>query len=218
MNIVPSILTSSYEELHRQVNLIKDSVDWLQLDVADGLFVNNKTVPLRNIPETEFSGLSIEAHLMVKNPESYFADCLRLGIARAIIHFEAVDDIKPVIDKLKSMKVQAAVALNPSTEVSRVENFIDDLDSLLLLSVEPGRQGQKFISEVLSKIAQIRLVNPDIIIGLDGGINLTNIEKVSAHRPDYVSIGSALWQSPDPVQALQELKSRVDAAGSEDSE
>ncbi len=209
MKIIPSILTGSYEELHQQVILISSVVDWIQIDVADGKFVDNKTIGLEGIPDNEFKGLATEVHLMVKDPSEYLEDCQRLNVNRVIFHIEAVINPDRIIKDIIATGRQAGLAFSPQTKIDLIEKYIDDLNSVLLLSVEPGRQGQKFIPDVLLKIPQMRTIDPDIIIGLDGGVNLNNLEKINNYHPDYVSIGSALWQSPDPLQVLEKLKNIV---------
>jgi len=211
MNIIPSILTNTYDELHSQVSFIRDAVDWIQVDVADGEFVKNTTVGLKDVADGEFAGLSVEVHLMVKDPLDYLDDCERLNINRIIVHAEILQDLGNIISQVASRNMQVALALNPETGVDIVEKYIDNLNSLLLMSVHPGWQGQEFISDVLEKISQIRVFDPDIIIGLDGGVNIKNIEKISTYHPDYVIVGSGLWQSDKPLQTLALLKERVKA-------
>lgn len=113
MKIVPSILTGSYEELHRQVVLVSSVVDWIQIDVADGKFVDNKTIGLKDIPDNEFEGLATEVHLMVKDPGEYLEDCQRLNVNRIIVHIEAVINPDHIIKDIIATGRQAALALSP---------------------------------------------------------------------------------------------------------
>ena len=197
MFIVPAILVTTVEELQQQVSSVKDVVEWLQLDIADGKFVDNKTISLADIPDNIFDGFSVEVHLMVENPMEYLEDCKRLRVKRIIVHYEAIHEKLDVLEKINQSGIQISIAINPGTTVSYLENVIEYLDAVLLMTVEPGKQGQEFIPSVLDKISEIRLIAPDAVIGIDGGVKLDNINKVNKYNLDYVAVGSGLWQADD---------------------
>lgn len=209
MKIIPGILTKDPEIFHKQIAIARQLADWVQIDVADNKFVNNETLALADIPAGSFAGLASEIHLMVTDPLAYLADCRRLDVDRIIFHFEAVAEPKQVIEKIKELNFQAALALNPDTPVSASENWLSLVNSVLLMSVQPGQQGQNFLPDILAKIAQVRLAHPSLMIGVDGGINERNIEMIADYQPDYVVIGSGLWQSEDVFRTLQHWREKL---------
>ena len=205
MFIVPGILVSKIEDLEKQVHSVRGELEWLQLDVMDGKFVENKNLDMIDIPSDAFSGFSVEAHLMVENPARYIDECKRLGIKRMIVHYEAIHNTPEVLQKIKSAGMQVSVALNPGTTPSFLENVIEDLDAVLLMTVQPGKQGQQFIPNVLSKVYEIRLIAHDILIGIDGGVKLDKMNEIRKYNIDYAVVGSGLWQSVDVIKELKKF-------------
>ncbi len=209
MFIVPGILVNNIEEFRQQVCFVKNELEWLQIDVVDGKFVEQKNLFLSEIDKDDLEGFSIEVHLMVEEPLNYLEDCLRLGVKRMIVHYEAIHDTPEVLEKIKSHNIQVAVALNPGTTVNYLENVIEYLDGVLLMTVIPGRQGQKFIPEVLEKITEIRTMVPDAIIGIDGGVKLDTIENINKYNLDYAVVGSGLWMADNPSDELKKFKEKL---------
>jgi len=144
---------------------------------------------------------------MVEEPEDQL-NCLRDAGARSVIfHFEATDSPIAVIKKARQLKLGTGLAVNPGTPVSAVVSLLDQVDTLLLLTVNPGYYGSQFLPEVLSKIAELRDIAPSIEIGVDGGIKENNISRVAKMGVDTIYVGSAIFMQPDPAQAYRRLRS-----------
>jgi ribulose-phosphate 3-epimerase len=206
--VIPAILTDDPTELRNGLKALRNQTKWVQIDIMDGKFVPNGSINLFELGEA-YQFFNLEIHLMVENPEKYFSDCKEMGAKRVIFHAEATDDIASVLDYMTQYPFQRAIALNSDTAVSIIAPYIDKLDSVLLMSVHPGLQAQSFIEHALSKILEIRKLKQDIIIGLDGGINETNIKKVFDAGADYVGVGSAIMQAEDPAAALTNLEEMI---------
>ena len=206
--VVPAILTSDPAELLEGLRVLKGEASWVQIDIMDGKFVPNTSVNLFELGEAcQF--FNLEIHLMVENPEKYLEDCKGIGAKRVIFHLEAADDPEAVLQKMEEYGFQKAIALNPATPVSELAPYIEKLDAVLLMSVNPGFQAQEFIPDVLKKIPEVRRLRPDILIGLDGGINAENIKEVFQAGADYAGVGSAVMKSADPVAVLHRLEELV---------
>ncbi len=206
MFIVPGILVSTIKDLEKQTNSVRGMLEWLQIDVMDGKFVESKNLELVDIPDDMFAGFSVEAHLMVEKPLEYMNECKRLGIKRVIVHYEVIHDTPDVLSKIKELGFQVSVALNPGTTPSFLENVIEDLDGVLLMTVQPGKQGQQFMSEVLNKIQEIRLIAPDALMGIDGGVKLEKLTEIKKYNLDYIVVGSGLWQADDVAEELKKFQ------------
>ncbi|HEY4510027.1 MAG TPA: ribulose-phosphate 3-epimerase [Candidatus Paceibacterota bacterium] len=206
--VVPAILTADPVELIEGLRVLKGEASWVQIDIMDGKFVPNTSVNLFELGEAS-QFFNLEIHLMVEHPEKYLEDCKGIGAKRVIFHLEAADDPEAILQKMEEHGFQKAIALNPATPVSKLAPYIQKLDAVLLMSVNPGFQAQEFIPDVLKKIPEIRGLKPDILIGLDGGINEKNIKSVFEAGADYAGVGSAIMKSSDPVAALRHLEEIV---------
>jgi ribulose-phosphate 3-epimerase len=202
--VVPAILTADPAELQENLKVLKDHTKWVHVDIMDGRFVPNTSVNLFELGEA-YRFFNLEIHLMVEHPEKYFSDCKEIGAKRVIFHAEATDNIAGVLEEMEKYPFQRAIGINPKTPVSMIASYIEKLDSVLLMSVHPGFQAQEFVGDVLSKIPEIRKIKPDITIGLDGGINETNIKNVFEAGADYADVGSAVMKAEDPTQSLTNL-------------
>jgi ribulose-phosphate 3-epimerase len=202
--IVPAILTADPAELLEGLKVLKGHTKWVQIDIMDGKFVDNTSVNLFELGEAA-EYFSLEIHLMVEKPAQYFEDCKAIGAKRVIFHLEAAEDLGKVLQEMEKYPFQRAIAINPPTPVQKLAPYIEKLDSVLVMSVNPGFQQQEFIADVLPKVAEIRKLKEDIVIGLDGGINETNIKQAFEAGADYVGVGSAIMKAPDPAAALKSL-------------
>ncbi len=210
MDIVPGILTKEYSVLHEQYTAVKQDVPWVHIDVIDNtLVIAGATVLLSDIPNSEFDAARVSVHLMVEKPILYLDECARLGVARMVVHYEAIRDDMEVVNAIKAAGMNVGVAINPGTTASYLEDLLPDVDSVLLMTVEPGKQGQQIMMDVLSKVQEIRVVTPDMIIGIDGGVKLENIELLSQYALDYVVVGSGLWLADDIGKQLQVFKEKL---------
>ncbi|OHA62209.1 MAG: hypothetical protein A3E07_01685 [Candidatus Wildermuthbacteria bacterium RIFCSPHIGHO2_12_FULL_45_9] len=203
--IIPAILTDDIEDLKNKLTLLENHATWVQIDIMDGKFVPNTSVNVAAL-EVAYEFFSLEIHLMVANPETYFQDCMAIGAKRVIIHSEAAENLGSALAHMKPHAFQKGVAINPQTDVSVLFPYLEYLDSVLILAVTPGFQGQKFLPEVLEKVRKLKELAPDLIVGVDGGVNESNITQVFQAGADYVAVGSALFNTPDPLDALKKLE------------
>lgn len=209
--IIPAILTAEPRELREGLKILRGHTSWVQIDIMDGTFVPNTSINLFELGEA-YQFFNLEIHLMVQNPEKYLEDCKSVGAKRVIFHLEATESPAEVFHKMEEYRFQKAIAINPPTSVSKLPpSLVEKLDAVLLMSVNPGFQAQEFIASVLSKIQEIRKLKPNVLVGLDGGINAQNIRQVFDAGADYVGVGSAIMKADDPVAALRRLKELVHA-------
>ncbi len=204
--IVPAVLTESPAALLSMLKQAATFTDWVQIDLMDGMFVPSLSITARDILAGRVK-TGWEAHLMVCNPEKYFEELHFAGAKRIVVHYEAVENTAAdVITTIKSMGMQAGMAINPETLVSDLEpDLIKRLDSVLFLSVHPGFYGAKFIPEVLDKIGLFKHVYPEITVGIDGGIKSSNVTGVARCGVNEICVGSAVFSQPDPAASFREF-------------
>lgn len=211
MKLAPSLLAADCGRLLDQAQEIADLADYLHWDVMDGHFVPNLTFgpvvvnALRARVSTPF-----DIHLMITDPQKY-APQFRVRPGDLIsFHGEAVSDPVPVIEMIRTRGARAGIALRPKTPLSAVEKFLDQIDFLLIMSVEPGFAGQSFIPETLEKIRHakelIRRKNLGVEIEVDGGVNAQNIKEIARAGADIIVAASAIFGQSNPRKALAELR------------
>ncbi len=208
LEIIPAILETDVTEAVRKIESVRELVEWVQLDVTDTTFADVATFPLTDLPSIHAS-LKVEVDLMVADPAAYLQDCYQLGVQRVSFHIESVDDPQAVLDAMAEYGFERSISLKPDTPISDLEPYIDQLDMVLLHSVEPGKQGQVFIPQTLQRIEAVRTLSPDILIEVDGGVNEEVIQAVLDAGADIAAIGSALFEDNDPQAALDELQSTI---------
>lgn len=207
--IVPAILERDKEETRKKLILLQGVSGWVQIDIADGVFVSNRTHGVQDIPE-ESRKFKTEVHLMVQNPQDYFMACEEIGATRVIFHLSAVERFPHMLEDLRSYTFAWGVALNPNISVQDLFPYINEVASLLVMSVQPGFQGSLFVPAVLQKIAEIRVLKKDILVGVDGGVHEGNIAQVFNAGADYACVGSGILKSDNPVETFQKLSSMVE--------
>jgi len=206
--IIPAILTNNLQDLKRKLEKLIGLFGWVQIDLMDGKFVPNTSIGLEELARVSIK-LNLEIHLMVMNPENFFSQCQRVGAKRVVFHLEATKNPDYVLKQMERFNFQRGIALNPETSPEQLRPYLDRLDSVLILGVHPGFQGQKFIPEVLKKVEKIRKLAPKVKIGIDGGINLENVEIVAKFDPDFLIIGSALFKESNLKQTLKKFKQKI---------
>lgn len=206
--LVPAVLVDNPKALEDMVHQAESFTDFVQFDIMDGRFVPSQSITWEHLARLPMK-LGWEAHLMVLQPEDYLKDFKTAGAQKIIFHHEATTSPREVINQAKELGLQVGLAVNPETPVAAILPVISEVDSVLLLSVHPGFYGSKFIPEVLNKIGELRNLQPDIEIGIDGGIKETNIAEVSRSGVDYICVGSAIFRQPHPAESFCYLKSLI---------
>jgi ribulose-phosphate 3-epimerase len=207
MKLAPSILSADFARLGEEVDRVREVADLLHVDVMDGHFVPNLTIGPPVVESLrKHTDLFLDCHLMVDNPGVLLADFADAGADRCIVHVE-LGDPRPLFDELRSRNVGVGLVLNPPTPVDLVMPYLDQIDLLLVMSVNPGWGGQSFIPEVLDKVAEARTEidarGLACEIEIDGGINAETAGSAAAAGVDILVAGSAVFRAPDPVAAAQ---------------
>ncbi|HEY9898243.1 MAG TPA: ribulose-phosphate 3-epimerase [Pantanalinema sp.] len=211
--IAPSVLSADFADLGGELRRIeKAGADWVHLDVMDGHFVPNMTFGPGVITAMRpHSNLPFDVHLMIESPEQYLLAYKQAGADLLTVHAEACPHLHRTVHGIKEMGIKAGVALNPSTSEEALRYLIQDLDLVLVMSVNPGFGGQGFIPGVLRKIKAIRemadAAGRDLRIGVDGGINVTSGRQVVEAGADVLIAGSYVFGAPDAAEAIASLRS-----------
>jgi ribulose-phosphate 3-epimerase len=205
VKIAPSILSADFGKLGEEIFSVEPYVDLLHVDVMDGHFVPNITIgPL--VVASIHSKLPLDLHLMIEHPEQYLEDFVKAGASSITVHQEACTHLHRVIQQIKSLGVKAAVSINPATPVDMIREVLDDVDMVLVMSVNPGFGGQKFIQNVLGKIRELRTLKPDLDIEVDGGVNAETAKLCVEAGANILVAGSYIFGAKDRKAAIQALK------------
>ena len=205
VQIIPAILTNSPEEFEKAACLIEPYATRIHLDVADGIFVPNKTIKGYSELELASAVLKFDVHLMVKNPLSQLTHWYDKEKAdRFVIHIESEDALKTV-SELKNMNKSVGIALNPDTPNETVEPLVGLVDFVQFMTISPGFQGRAFLDQVVGKIESFSKKHPEVIVAVDGGINSTTAKSVIEAGADILVSGSFILKSGDVGKAIEEL-------------
>jgi ribulose-phosphate 3-epimerase len=214
MNLIaPSILSADFARLGEEIQAVESAgADWIHVDVMDGHFVPNITIGPAVVGAVRSSTqLPVDVHLMIENADQYIEDFVKAGSDSLTVQLEACVHLHRTVQAIKALDVKAAVALNPATPVAALDVILEDLDMVLIMSVNPGFGGQKFIRHTLRKIEDLKPMiaakNPDILIQVDGGINRDTIRSVARAGADVFVAGSAIFGSADYGKTIRELRS-----------
>ena len=210
--ISPSLLSADFLNLGKDVEMVNQSqADWFHLDIMDGVFVPNISYGLPIVSQIKkMATKPLDVHLMIVQPERYVEAFHKAGADILTVHFEASTHLHRTVQHIKSLGMKAGVALNPHTPISQLEDIIQDLDLVLLMSVNPGFGGQSFITHTLKKAKQLRKLIEDThsscLMEVDGGVNLETGKQLIEAGADALVAGSFVFQSPDPTLTIQQLK------------
>ena len=212
IEIAPSILSANFACLGDQIEAVeRGGAGILHVDVMDGHFVPNITVGLPVVKSlSQFTRLPIDAHLMITHPGTYATQFVEAGAQMVSVHVEADAHLHRTVMSIKAAGAQAGVVLNPSTPVVAVEEALQFVDYVLVMSVNPGFGGQKFIPQTLDKVKRLRQMiierQRHVRIEIDGGVDRSNIESVVAAGAEIIVAGSAIFGKPDAEAAVKELR------------
>lgn len=206
--IAPSILSADFGKLNAEIAEVEDHVELIHVDVMDGVFVPNITFGQAVVKKIK-SKKPLDVHLMIVNPERHVEDFAKAGASIIVVHAEACLHLHRVIQQIKSLGVKAGVALNPATPVSAIEPVLDEIDMALVMSVNPGFGGQKFIESSLQKVKRIRELKPELDIQVDGGIDPQTIKRVAEAGANVFVAGSAVFGQADRRKAIEALKASL---------
>lgn len=206
IKIAPSILSADFGKLNEEIESIEKYSDMIHIDVMDGNFVPNLTFGAPVVKKIK-TKLIKDCHLMVNHPETYIDDFADAGADIITVHTEACDHLHRVLQQIKAKGIKAGVALNPHTPIDIIKHVIENVDMLLLMSVNPGFGGQAFIPEVINKIKQAREIYPTLDIQVDGGINDKTVKTVVNAGANVLVAGSYIFGNDKREEAIKKLKS-----------
>lgn len=209
--IAPSILAADFANLERDIKLIHDSkAEWVHFDVMDGLFVPNISFGFPILQAVRrHTDKFIDVHLMIVQPEKYIKEFAKQGADGISVHYEGNLHIHSLLQQILEEGVKAGLVLNPHTPISLIKDVLHLVDTLLIMSVNPGFGGQKFIPETVKRVEEAKKLcdelNPNTIIQVDGGVNVENAPLLKAAGARSLVAGSAVFKSSNPTQYIQQL-------------
>jgi ribulose-phosphate 3-epimerase len=210
--ISPSILTANFGNLEEEIQMLnKSQADWIHLDIMDGVFVPNITFGFPVIERIrKIAKKPLDIHLMIVDPDRYLVHFRDSGADILNVHYEACTHLHRTVSEIRKLGMKAAVTVNPHTPVSLLKNILPYIDMVLIMTVNPGYGGQKFIMESYKKIAELKNMIVEgaynVLIEVDGGVDLKNASELIATGVDVLVIGNTVFSSKDPAGTIRKLK------------
>jgi len=210
--IAPSVLSADFANLQRDIEMINNSeADWFHIDIMDGVFVPNISFGMPVLEAiSRHAKKTVDVHLMIVNPDQYIKTFAQLGSTNLTVHFEACTHLHRTLQAIKAEGMKAGVALNPHTNVSVLEDIINDIDVVCLMSVNPGFGGQSFIERTYDKVKQLKEIitrnNASTLIEIDGGVSDKNAKQLVEAGADVLVAGNYVFRAENPVQTIASLK------------
>tara|TARA_B100000780_G_scaffold138673_1_gene97031 strand:+ start:2902 stop:3555 length:654 start_codon:yes stop_codon:yes gene_type:complete len=213
--IAPSMLASDFGNLENEISMVNHSkADWFHIDVMDGVFVPNISfgTPIMNVLK-KYAKKPLDVHLMIVNPDNYLEKFAELGSSILTVHAEACTHLHRTVQKIKSLKMKAGVAINPHTPISALESIINEIDLVCVMSVNPGFGGQSFIENTYQKVKDLKSLidkkNSKAIIEIDGGVTSENAKKLVEKGADVLVAGSFVFKSDNPTGTISSLSNLI---------
>lgn len=212
VKIAPSLLAADFGNLQRDVELVNQSeADWHHIDVMDGVFVPNISYGMPVVKAIQKHATKpLDVHLMIVDPDRYIQEFADLGATYLTVHYEACMHLHRTLQAIKSAGMKAGVALNPHTSVQLLENVIQDIDLVCIMSVNPGFGGQSFITNTFDKVKTLKSLitkkRSTALIEIDGGVSTANAKELIAAGADVLVAGSFVFKSNDPIATIKSLK------------
>lgn len=210
--IAPSVLSADFGNLQRDVEMINNSeADWFHIDIMDGVFVPNISFGMPVLQAiTKHAKKTIDVHLMIVNPDQYIKTFAELGATNLTVHYEACTHLHRTLQAIKAEGMKAGVAITPHTNASLLEDIINDIDVVCIMSVNPGFGGQSFIENTYNKVKKLKDIitknGASTLIEIDGGVNDKNAGKLLAAGADVLVAGNFVFKSENPTATIAELK------------
>lgn len=212
VQIVPAILATTEEEYKRDLEKIKFCPEliegWVQIDLMDNKFVQNKSVGVDIIAKYRVD-FKLEAHLMVEYPENWIDELVKTDVGRIIFPVEDVEGVEGRINHIRNHGKEVGLSINPETSVSDLESYLGEIDIVLVMSVHPGFQGQSFLPEVLGKIGEIKKMRNDLKVEVDGGISEEIARRVVEAGADFLVVGSALFKYGNLEDGFKKIQEAI---------